>query len=81
MRKMKVEEIVREYLINHGFDGLYAPNECACSLKDGLFPCGSEGTERCEAGYFIPKDDPDFDQEFDYMIGPARVAKEKNGKS
>jgi hypothetical protein len=56
---MNVEEIVSEWLMAHGYDGLYDP-ECAdgCHLG-GLFPCGSGHTCRpgvCnEDGFIVPK--------------------------
>ncbi|MDD5540472.1 MAG: hypothetical protein PHG61_07270 [Candidatus Marinimicrobia bacterium] len=35
---MTVYEIVREYLVTHGADGL-AGEGCGCGVEDGLFPC------------------------------------------
>ena len=53
---MKVIEIVKAHLIQHGFDGLVHPDaECGCLMAEGLQPCGEDNAE-CEAGYRI--DDP-----------------------
>jgi hypothetical protein len=60
-----VLEIVRSYLEQNGYDGLYDPGECAC-LKDDLAPCGQIG-HSCEPGYQYAGHDPDYD----WMIGPA----------
>ena len=47
---MTVEDIVRAYLEEHGYDGLYNEDaECACLASD-LFPCCGE-PDHCEAGY------------------------------
>lgn len=45
-------EEVEKYLIEHGFDGLFCPGECACLARD-LAPCGLGLDEKCEceAGY------------------------------
>lgn len=64
MKNKTVEEIVREYLEENGFDGLWNECDCACSLKD-LFCCTCVGTE-CRAGYFQPIED---DSEYDFIIG------------
>jgi len=50
---MTVKEIIEAYLREHGYDGIYAPeDECGCHLGD-LFPCGGTG-EDCIAGYLLP---------------------------
>jgi len=43
------KKIIEEYLIAHGFDGLFNSADCACKLDD-LFPC-SESFSECEPGY------------------------------
>lgn len=63
---MTVLEIVRAYLEQNGYDGLYASCECACK-KDDLAPCGQIG-EECEAGYIQPC--PLECGEHEYHIGP-----------
>lgn len=51
---MDVREIVKEWLKQHGYDGLYnTSGECACIIDD-LFPCFSETTCFCKPGYYIP---------------------------
>ena len=45
------EEIVKEYLEIHEYDGLYNPKEpCGCFIDD-LFPCSDEGIDICKPGY------------------------------
>lgn len=51
---MTVKAIVRQYLSDHGFEGLVADmGECSCELDD-LMPCECTGVDRCEPGYKIP---------------------------
>ena len=46
---MQVIDIVKKYLNENGFDGLFnEDNECACKADD-LAPCG-EMSDACEAG-------------------------------
>jgi hypothetical protein len=44
---MNCKEIIKTYLVQHGYDGLYA-EDCGCFLSD-LFPCG-ECFENCRPG-------------------------------
>lgn len=61
---MKVIEIVKLYLEQNGYDGLYNEDgECAC-LNDNLELCG-EMLSTCKAGYL--QKDPDT--EYDFVIG------------
>jgi hypothetical protein len=61
-----VKEIVRQYLVKHGFDGLYSENgQCGCSLPD-IMECDSIGVELCKPGYKV--DDPSG--EFEFLIVP-----------
>ena len=47
---MTVKEIVKQYLEQNGYDGLYHEDlECGCSLDD-FAPCG-DMSEHCEIGY------------------------------
>jgi len=47
---MNVLEIIKEYLIQNEYDGLYnTAGECAC-LVENLAPC-SESCSDCEPGY------------------------------
>jgi len=56
-----VYDIVKQYLVANGFDGLFHESNCACQLSD-LCPCG-EYFGDCEPGYKTtcdgPYDDPD----------------------
>lgn len=54
-RTMTVCEIVTQWLKDNGYDGLYAPGECCCSLDD-LMPCGGSLWDPgdCRAGHVVP---------------------------
>lgn len=53
---MNVEEIVGQYLKEHGFDGLYSEDrECACEIDD-LMPYCDENLAGCSPGYKTPCD-------------------------
>ncbi len=45
---MTVHDIVAQYLVDNGYDGLYT-DDCGCLLDD-LMPCCSE-CGNCEPGY------------------------------
>ena len=54
-----VVEIIKQWLREHGYDGLFCPSEweednCGCGLDD-FMPCGLIGgcgmTEQCRAAY------------------------------
>lgn len=49
---MEVKEIVKKYLEDNGYGGLYDGEECGCEVED-LAPCG-EMPDTCIAGYKIP---------------------------
>ena len=49
---MDVADIVKRFLEENGFDGLYT-DECGCK-KDNLFPCDSDGAKYCVPGYQGP---------------------------
>jgi hypothetical protein len=53
---MNCKDIIKEYLIKNGYDGLYNENECGCFLKD-LMPCG-EAFSSCIPGYKCLCPDP-----------------------
>lgn len=64
---MKVWEILRDYLICHGFTGLVNDTrECGCEVTD-LGPCG-EGFLDCEPGYKV-NCTTDCDHDFEYEPG------------
>jgi len=48
---MTIKEIVKQWLEEHGYDGLFDNGDCGC-LKDDLMPCG-QPSEYCEAGHKI----------------------------
>lgn len=55
MTNPDVEKIVREYLTEHGYDGLFDPNNedgCGCT-KDNLYCCDAKDvcSSECTAGY------------------------------
>ena len=53
---MNIQEIVREWLQAHGYDGLVDEYyECACDIAD-LMPCGNP-MPRCTAGHKEPCND------------------------
>ena len=61
-----VKEIVKQYLIDHGYDGLYSDaGECGCDLAN-LLDCDMAGTGQCKPGYKV--EDPS--DGFEYLIAP-----------
>ena len=51
MTEMNVGTIVREWLIDRGYDGLVSDRcECGCSVDD-LMPCGFDCIESCLPAY------------------------------
>ena len=64
-----VVNLVRYYLVLHGFDGLYSPDgECGCLVGD-LAPCGDIGGE-CVAGY--KRACPAYCGDPYWLVGPER---------
>ena len=56
---MDVKQIVKQWLEQNGYDGLYAPGCCACLVTD-FMPCG-DACQDCEPGYKAPCDgEPNF---------------------
>ena len=63
-----VKDIVKDWLIAHGYDGLYSENgQCGCDLDD-LMVCEAAGIDLCKPGYKV--DDPSG--EFEYRIVPEK---------
>lgn len=48
---MNLQEIIKKYLEDNGFDGLCG-DECGCSI-DELFVCESPDMDVCQPGYKI----------------------------
>ena len=46
-----VSEIVKQWLSEHGYDGLFS-DDCGCHIDD-LMPCDGGGEIFCEAGYQV----------------------------
>ena len=68
---MTVKEIIKQYLREHGYDGLYSDNECGCEIDD-LGPC--DGTlDDCMPGYKVPCDCGDHNF---HIQSPRDVGKE-----
>lgn len=63
---MKVKEIIKKYLIENGYDGLYG-DDCGCDLDD-LIPCDND-CSMCEPGY---KHKCPEGHEFDFIISPSK---------
>ena len=64
--------MVRDRLIDDGYDGLYNENgECGCDLNS-LMPCECISDD-CRAGYKVPCDCCDDDCEHDWMIVPEKT--------
>lgn len=70
---MNVFEIVKDYLRNNEYDGLYNTQiPCACTLGD-FMPCG-EPSPHCEPGYRGRDVKCDCDPDIEFYI-----SKEKDG--
>lgn len=70
-------EIVKNYLIAHGYDGLYNTYlDCGCEIDD-LFPCDScEG--ECQPGYKVDCDCTDGSwREHDFHIVSEKPKKDR----
>ena len=73
--QISVKEIVRQYLIEHGYDGLYSDlGGCGCSIEPGSFmPCEAGGIELCKPGHKV--EDPS--DEFEFLIVPEKDTKRR----
>lgn len=65
---MTIEEIVKKYLMENGYDGL-VDDECGCCIDD-LMPCDSE-TKNCRPGYkvIITEQNKDKFEDLDVVVG------------
>lgn len=68
---MKALEIINAYLKEHGYDGLYREDECAC-LVDDLGPCIGNFSEDCHAGYKSPCDPEECGEGHVFHIGEKK---------
>jgi hypothetical protein len=78
-----VKKIVKKWLKQNGYNGLYSESEsCGCEMAD-LMPCGSDGIENCKAGHkkIVTEEMKAADPEGilygeveagDWIIGPGR---------
>jgi hypothetical protein len=68
MKNPSIKDIVKKYLDECGYDGLYNSSgwvKCACELSD-LFPCECPDEDHCKAGYKC--EPPDDEKEADFWI-------------
>ena len=70
---MNVLEIIKQYLKEKGYDGLYSDiGECACTIEE-VENCGCIG-EECMPGYLQECEEGN---EYDYSIVPYKPCKYK----
>ena len=71
-------EIVRQYLIANGYDGLVDKEaECSCMLDD-LMPCFGDAFTTCEAGHKL--DCPEeYADEYEFCIKAGKRDGAKDG--
>lgn len=62
---MEVREIIKTWLTEYGYDGLYDPGECGCIIED-LAPCG-QISGGCIPGYVGVAT---VESGYDFTIGP-----------
>lgn len=68
---MNVEQIVREYLVANGYDGLANDNgECGCDLED-LMPCGYQDAF-CEVGHKVEVSPEESEYGEKWVIKPGK---------
>ena len=70
-----VQEIIADWLLEHGYDGLY-DDECGCRVGD-LAPCCNSSVLNCRPGYLQEC----ADEEFDFFVGPGRRAETQDDES
>lgn len=62
-----IENIVKEYLRDNKFDGLFNEEKCACVLEN-LMPCGEPDVFYCAAGYRLELTEEE-EEEYGFKIG------------
>ena len=69
---MNIQDIVKKYLEENGYDGLYDPdNPCGCS-KDDLFPCAyGNFPYKCKPGYRYKLDEDEWGPDIE-GFGPVK---------
>ena len=69
---MEAREIIKQYLIANGYDGLYS-FDCGCTVDD-IAPCSDSCFYDCKAGYKTPCDPETCpaDGKCDFHIGPRK---------
>lgn len=67
---MNPKEIVRKYLEENGFDGLFRDGKCACTKDDLWWGCCDSPMKDCEPGYKSPCD---CSEDHAFHIGPERT--------
>lgn len=71
-----VRKIVREWLEEHGYDGLFC-EDCGCK-NDDLIPCDMP-SHHCRPGQFQEITKEMYDEGYDFCIG-AKDESEKNNE-
>ena len=70
---MNAIEIVKQWLVEHGYDGLYNDDwDCACKSPNLAPAIFCEGIGECLPGYLA---DPEEDSEFEFLIVPEKPEK------
>jgi len=64
---MTVKEIIKQYLIDNGFDGLCS-EDCGCGVND-LICCNREFIEDCQPAYERTLTEQDDYENYDCEIG------------
>lgn len=76
---LEIKEIVRGFLFQNGFDGLFSSNECGCLAMENFMPCDKPRID-CEAGYKMPcpGEDCELEGKCDFHVGPEKEVKVKD---
>ncbi len=68
---MNVKEIVSDYILKNGYEGLFnEDSDCGCEIDD-FMPCSDGMCVECQAGYKLLGN-----EEYDFLIGPKPEGKE-----
>jgi len=68
-----LRSIVKEWLAERGYDGLYSPDGCVCDMKE-IMACGEPGV-KCRPGTRRPlrKGEKPYDNNYRFKIGPKHA--------